>query len=77
MKKKPKVNPQVFFDIRIGTKNVGRIVMELRADVVPKTAGNPFLSSLIVDVVVYNYLYLHGSGRFPMANALPVTDPPR
>lgn len=30
---------QVFFDISIGGTNAGRVVMELRADVVPKTAG--------------------------------------
>jgi len=33
-------NPKVFFDIDIGGKDAGRIVMELRADVVPKTAEN-------------------------------------
>lgn len=41
--KKPKIstsNPKVFFDIRIGGENVGRITMVLRADVVPKTAEN-------------------------------------
>jgi len=33
-------NPQVYFDIKIGTENVGRIIMMLRSDVVPKTAEN-------------------------------------
>ena len=33
-------NPKVFFDITIGGKAAGRIVMELRADVAPKTAEN-------------------------------------
>ncbi|KAJ2156792.1 Peptidyl-prolyl cis-trans isomerase-like 1 [Coemansia sp. RSA 552] len=33
-------NPIVFFDITIGGKDVGRIKMELFADVVPKTAEN-------------------------------------
>lgn len=35
-----KRNPQVYFDIRIGSSDAGRIVMLLRADVVPKTAEN-------------------------------------
>lgn len=38
--KPEKRNPQVYFDIRIGGNDVGRIVMLLRADVVPKTAEN-------------------------------------
>jgi len=33
-------NPVVFFDVTIGGHNAGRIVMELFADVVPKTAEN-------------------------------------
>ncbi len=31
-------NPKVFFDISVGGVPKGRIVMQLRADVVPKTA---------------------------------------
>ena len=33
-------NPVVFFDISIGGSSKGRIEMELRADVVPKTSEN-------------------------------------
>merc|ERR1711992_285013 len=33
-------NPRCFFDVTIGGNAAGRIVMELRADVVPKTAEN-------------------------------------
>ncbi|XP_078284406.1 peptidyl-prolyl cis-trans isomerase-like [Rhinoraja longicauda] len=33
-------NPKVFMDISIGGNPEGRIVMELRADIVPKTAEN-------------------------------------
>lgn len=38
--KKGKQNPQVYFDVSIGKQELGRIIMMLRADVVPKTAEN-------------------------------------
>ncbi|XP_066274539.1 peptidyl-prolyl cis-trans isomerase E-like [Branchiostoma lanceolatum] len=38
--KKAKSNPQVFMDVKIGSRQAGRIVILLRADVVPKTAEN-------------------------------------
>uniref|UniRef100_T1JLF9 Peptidyl-prolyl cis-trans isomerase E n=1 Tax=Strigamia maritima TaxID=126957 RepID=T1JLF9_STRMM len=33
-------NPQVFLDIRVGKRNVGRLIILLRADVVPLTVEN-------------------------------------
>jgi len=33
-------NPKCFFDVSINNVNAGRVVMELRADVVPRTAEN-------------------------------------
>nr|XP_022917418.1 peptidyl-prolyl cis-trans isomerase E [Onthophagus taurus] len=39
-KSKKVKNPQVYFDIKIGKTEIGRITMMLRADVVPRTAEN-------------------------------------
>ncbi|PZC87321.1 peptidyl-prolyl cis-trans isomerase [Helicoverpa armigera] len=35
-----KRNPQVYFDICVGKQSLGRVIMMLRADIVPKTAEN-------------------------------------
>ncbi|XP_014675398.1 PREDICTED: peptidyl-prolyl cis-trans isomerase-like isoform X2 [Priapulus caudatus] len=40
VKKKQKSNAQVYFEIKMGSRSLGRIVMQLRADVVPMTAEN-------------------------------------
>ena len=34
------VRPKVFFDLSIGTENIGQLVFELAEDVVPKTVEN-------------------------------------
>jgi hypothetical protein len=37
---KIRANPRVYFEMDIGGEPAGRVVMQLRADVVPKTAEN-------------------------------------
>ena len=41
--KKPKIeiktNPRVYFDIEIGGQSTGRMIFQLRDDIVPKTVG--------------------------------------
>ena len=39
-KRTKRANPKVFFQIRIGSQDAGRLVIELFADVVPRTAEN-------------------------------------
>lgn len=38
--KSTKPNPQIYMDLRCGKMNLGRIILMLRADVVPRTAAN-------------------------------------
>ena len=46
---RPITNPKVFMAIQIGNKQAGRVIIELRADVVPRTAGN-ILSYTLVSI---------------------------
>lgn len=38
--KKSRGNPQVYFDVKAGKTNLGRIIILLRADICPKTVDN-------------------------------------
>ena len=40
MESEPKITTKVYFDVEVGGKKEGRIVMGLYGDVVPKTAEN-------------------------------------
>ena len=40
-----KSNPRVFLELSVNNTPVGRLVIELRADIVPKTAENVTISS--------------------------------
>jgi hypothetical protein len=33
-------NPRVFFDVAVDGTNIGRIIMEVKQDITPKTAEN-------------------------------------
>ena len=57
--KKSRGSSQVFLDIKIGNKQTGRIVIELRPDIVPKTAGK------YITFVVTTQIYWHLSQLFP------------
>ena len=79
----PQSNPQVFFDLQLGRYGdatpLGRIVMELKADVVPKTAenfkqlcqaepGQGYKASRFHRVIP-NFM-CQGAGKFRMSGAL-------
>lgn len=52
-------NPIVFFDVSIGGNPVGRITMELRADVVPRTAENFRYVSYISFIYFLLYFFIY------------------
>ena len=50
-------NPLVFFDIQIGSRSLGRIIMELFADVTPRTAENfRFLTCFLIYFILLSQL---------------------
>jgi hypothetical protein len=53
-------NPKVYFDMEVGGADVGRVTMELRADVAPKT-GTFFLPFSTVEWHMYNHMKISGS----------------
>ncbi|XP_006762649.1 PREDICTED: peptidyl-prolyl cis-trans isomerase H isoform X3 [Myotis davidii] len=53
------VNPVVFFDVSIGGQEVGRMKIELFADVVPKTAEN---FRVIKDFMIQGGDFVNGDG---------------
>lgn len=58
-------NPVVFFDITLGGSPKGRIEMELRADIVPRTAEvayfscSPVQQQLLIHLIFYISSYVH------------------
>lgn len=64
-------NPVVFFDITLGGSPKGRIEMELRADIVPRTAevykfvvstphqGNKSNHNFMYQLPAYTFFYFH------------------
>ena len=66
-------NPVVFFDIKIGSKDAGRIEMTLRADVVPRTAEvrwitTGWLLGFYSGTTAANFLFL-----FPLLKEFPLS----